>query len=148
MAEREIEKWITINGRHVPIYKDDPESKRILQIETQKKKTAALTDQKRAENLIVEAQKFKYSHDDLSQMWSRAQIFPIYNNSAALLDKIDRLLPKLKADDPLKKTLQAERLRLSNQHNILLEGHRDRIIKEVSGHRVYMNDDWYHRQGF
>ena len=75
-------------------------------------------------------------------------MFPIYNNSGALIDKIDKVLKKLDSGNPLYKKLQSERARLVNQHNVLLEGHRDRIVKEVEGSRVYMNDDWYHKQGF
>ena len=148
MAERVIERWVTINGRHVPIYRDDPESQRILQIEDQKKRTKQLTEQKRAENLLVEAKQFRYNHDDLKQMWSRTQIFPIYNNSSALIDRIDKVLKKLDKKDPLFAELQKERSYLVRQHNVLLEGHRDRIIKEVGGSHVMMNDDWYHNQGF
>lgn len=148
MAEKVIERWITVNGKHVPIYKDDPESQRTLQIVHQKKKTDTLTAQKRAESLLTEAQQFKYTHDDLKKLWSRAQMFPIYNNSGALIDKIDKVLKKLDSGNPLYKKLQSERARLVNQHNVLLEGHRDRIVKEVEGSRVYMNDDWYHKQGF
>lgn len=38
MAEREVEKWVTVNGKHVPIYKDTPsddKNSRIKQIENQ-----------------------------------------------------------------------------------------------------------------
>ena len=145
---KEFEKWVTINGRHVPIYKDDPESARVLQIENRKNQTAKFTAQKNADNLLVAAKKFKYTHDDLKPLWSRAQIFPIYNESVTLLDKIDRVLKKLDKDDPRRKELSAERARLLRQHNILLEGHKDRVVKEVQGSRVFMNDDYYHREGF
>lgn len=144
---KEIERWVTIGGKHVPIYKGDPVSKKDAEIAQQKEKTNKLTTQKKAEDLLVQTKQFKYTHNDMKQMFSRAQVFPIYNKSAAYITKLDNIIKKLD-DGPLKEKLEKERHRLYLQHRDLLEPHRQRVCDEVDGKQVFMNDKYYHSLGY
>lgn len=51
MAEREIEKWVTVNGHHVPIYKDAIDTQK-SQIEKATKDRESFNKQKRIENYV------------------------------------------------------------------------------------------------
>ena len=160
MAEREVKNWVTINGKHVPIYAPTGTSKKSVadfnedikdrQLNAQVKTSDDLNGKgsSKIDKLLTETEKLRYTHEDLKKLFSRTQIFPIYNKSADLINKVDRQLKKMTPGSPEYVKLANERQRLVYQHNNLLEAHKDRIIKEVQGSQVFMNDDYYRRMGF
>ena len=138
MAERKINKWVTINSRHVPIYEDSQQE----QIAATTKKAKQFNDQKKLENLLVEAGNFKYTHQDLSQMWSRAQLFPVINKAVSLYNKLEKYQSKLDPSSPNFRAVSKalEQLRIQNR---LLQSHKDRLFSELEGGRMYFNEKAY-----